>query len=113
MIENKALVWLVVIFTAAFGLILWPYVGAALWAVFIALVFEPLHLRIAQRLGGKRPTLAALFTLGVILLIVILPLVLLGTSIVQEAAVLYQKMKSGEIQVGQYFQKGVAAQDNR
>ena len=108
-LEHKALVWLLVIFSGAFALILWPFLGAVLWAVFIALVFEPLHLRIAARLGNKRPTLAALLTLTVVLLIVILPLVVLGTSIVQEAAALYQKMKSGDIQVGQYFQKMISA----
>jgi predicted PurR-regulated permease PerM len=109
MIENKALVWLLVILSAAFALILWPYAGAVLWAVFIALVFEPLHRRIERKLGSKRPSVPALLTLAIVVVIVIIPLVLLGTSVVQEAAVLYQKMKSGEIEVGQYFQKAVAA----
>ena len=109
MIENKALVWLLVILSAAFALILWPYAGAVLWAVFIALVFEPLHRRIERKLGSKRPSVPALLTLAIVVVIVIIPLVLLGTSVVQEAAVLYQKMKSGEVEVGQYFQKAVAA----
>jgi predicted PurR-regulated permease PerM len=49
--------------------------------------------------------MAALASLTVILLIVILPLALVTASITQEASVLVEKLRSGEIQVTQYFQR--------
>ena len=107
-LEHTSLLWLVVVVSAAFALILWPVIGAVLWAVFIAIVFAPVHERLLVRLN-RRPTLAALLTLTLIVVIVILPLALLGASVVQEASVVYQKARSGEIQVSQYFQNAYAA----
>ena len=104
-LEHKTLLWLLVGVTAAFALILWPFAGAILWAVFIAIVFAPLHHRMQHNLGRRRPTLAALLTLTLIVLIVLLPLGLLGASVVQEASALYAKVRAGEVQFGPLFQR--------
>ncbi len=40
-----------------FGWILWPFFGAILWAVVVAIVFMPLNDRIVAAMPG-RPTLA-------------------------------------------------------
>ncbi|AEG92014.1 AI-2E family transporter [Ramlibacter tataouinensis] len=103
-LEHKTLLWLVAVVTVAFVLILLPFVGAVLWAIFIAIVFAPVHRRV-QRQANRRPTLAALLTLLLILLIVILPLIMVGFSVVQEASVVVQKVRSGELQFGQYLQR--------
>jgi predicted PurR-regulated permease PerM len=97
-LEHKALVVLVALVSAAFLMVLAPFAGAVLWATFIAIVFAPLQRRMLE-LTGARPTLAALATLALIVLIVILPLTLLGASVVQEASLVYQKLRSGEIQL--------------
>jgi predicted PurR-regulated permease PerM len=102
-LEFKSLLVLVLAATVLFGLILWPFFGAVCWAVFIALVFWPMHQRFLHGSHGRRNT-AALASLTVILLIVILPLTLLVASITQEASVLVAKLRSGEIQIGTYFQ---------
>jgi predicted PurR-regulated permease PerM len=102
-LEHKTLLWLVVVFTVAFGWVLWPVAGAVLWALFLAIVFWPMHAH-CKRLV-HRPSLAALLTLLSIVVIVILPLTLVSVSVVQEASVLYQKTKSGELQPGQYLQQ--------
>ena len=44
-LEFKSLLFLVVAATALFVMILWPFFGAVCWAVFIAIVFWPLHQR--------------------------------------------------------------------
>jgi predicted PurR-regulated permease PerM len=75
-----------------------------LWAVFIAIVFAPLHRAVQARLP-RRQGMAALLTLALIVIIVILPMTLLGASVIQEAAAAYQKVKAGEVQPGQYFQR--------
>ena len=107
-LESKTLVWLVVVATVAFAVILFPFMGAVLWAMFIAIIFAPLQARVRAQVG-PRPTLAALLTLSLVVLIVILPLTLLGISVVQEISVAVQKLRSGEVQVGQYFQRALNA----
>lgn len=102
--EGRMLGLLVALLGAGFALILWPFLGAVLWAVFIAIVFEPLHARVREQVG-PRPTVAALLTLGLIVTIVILPLVLVGIAVVQEAAVAVQMVRSGELNFAAYLQQ--------
>ena len=107
-VESKALLFLVVAASALFALILWPFFGAVCWAVFIAIVFWPMHQHLLQG-SHHRPNMAALASLTVILLIVILPFTMLTASITQEASLVVEKMRSGEIQVSTYFQRAVQA----
>src|SRR5262245_23789900 len=103
-LEFKSLLLLVGAATLLFLLILWPFFGAICWAIFIAIVFWPLNQRLLQGSRGRR-NVAALASLVVILLIVILPLALVAASITQEAAALVEKMRSGEIQLPDYFRR--------
>jgi predicted PurR-regulated permease PerM len=107
-LELRSLGWLVAMLTAAFLFILWPFMGAVLWAVAIAIVFEPVHARVREQ-TGQRATLASLLTLALIVLIVILPLILVGSAVVQEAAAAVQKIRGGQVNFGQYLQMVVAA----
>jgi predicted PurR-regulated permease PerM len=52
-----------------------------------------------------RRTLSALLTLLIILTIVILPLILLGGLLLEEAVNIYQRVQSGEINFGEYFRR--------
>lgn len=103
-LEHKTLLWLVVGFSAAFLMVLWPLTGAVLWALFLAIVFWPMHQRVRRR-ASRRPSVAASLTLITIVLIVILPLALVSASVVEQASVVYQKIKSGEMQPGQSLQQ--------
>lgn len=107
-LEFRSLLALVLVATALFALILWPFFGAVCWAVFIAIVFWPLHQRFLRGSHNKR-NMAALASLTVVLLIVILPMSMLAASITQEASVLVEKMRSGEIQFSRYFQQALNA----
>lgn len=107
-LEFKALLVLVLVATALFVLILWPFFGAVCWAVFIAIVFWPLHQRFLRGSHG-RPNMAAAASLTVILLIVILPFAMVVAAITEEASVVVERMRSGEIQLSQYFARFVAA----
>lgn len=106
--EFKSLLFLVLAATALFLLILWPFFGAVCWAVFIAIVFWPMHQRFLHGSHGRR-NVAALASLTVILLIVILPLAMVTASITSEASVMIEKLRSGEIQLAQYFQTFINA----
>lgn len=107
-LEFKSLLFVVVVASALFALILWPFFGAVCWAVFIALVFWPMHQRFLRG-SHYRPNMAAAASLTVVLLIVILPMVMLVASITQEASLLVEKLRSGEIQLSAYFQRALAA----
>jgi predicted PurR-regulated permease PerM len=86
---NLPLALLLVAVTAAFGWILLPFFGAILWAAIIALLFAPLYRSMVMRLRG-RATLAALITLGIVVVMVILPMALIAASMASEAASLVQ-----------------------
>jgi len=102
--EDKAFLALLVAVSLAFAWILWPFSGAVLWAVILAILFAPPYRRLLKS-KRPRPTLAALATLGVILVVVILPLTLLTALLVQEGAAVYERILSGEFDIGRYFQQ--------
>ena len=107
-LEFKSLLVLVLVATLLFGVIIWPFFGAVCWAVFIAIVFAPLHRRFLK--GSHRsPNMAAAASLTVILIIVILPMTMLVASITEEASVLVEKLRSGEIQLAVYFRRFIDA----
>ncbi len=58
---------------------------------------------------AHRRTLAALATVLIVLLIVILPLALIGALLLQEAFGVYEKIQSGELDLGRYFQQVLGA----
>jgi predicted PurR-regulated permease PerM len=107
-LESKSLLVLVLAATLLFFLIIWPFFGAICWAVFISIVFWPLHQRFLHGAHGRRNT-AAFASLTLILLIVILPCALLVASITQEASVLVEQVRSGQIQVATFFQRALEA----
>lgn len=94
--EGRALGWLLVAVSVAFGWILLPYYGTVLWGGIIALLFRPVFKGLMRRLRGRR-TLAALLTLTLALVIVVLPAVLVAASLVREASLVYQRLQSGEL----------------
>ena len=95
-LEDATFVVLVVVITLAFGWLMTPYFGAILWGLVATIVFGPLYRWMAKRLGGRKG-LAAGLTLLLILALVILPAILMGISLVEEAAGLYAQVQSGKI----------------
>ena len=77
--------------------------GAVLWGVVLAIVFAPLY-RLLVRATVQRRSLAALCTVGIIVLMVILPLTLLGTSLAQEVSGVYARVQSGELDIVKFLQ---------
>ena len=102
--ENRALLVLLALVTLALGSILLPFYAAIMWGLILSLLFTPLHRWLLPRLG-HRPTLSALCTLSIVLLIVILPLILVMLLLAQEVAWLYQGLQSGDINPALYFRR--------
>lgn len=106
--NNRTFLFLLVAVSAGFCAILWPFIGAVFWAIALAILFYPLNRRLLQRMPGK-PNLATLTTLALCLLVVILPLVLIGASVVRESVTIYNRMSSGQLDFGMYVQQINAA----
>src|SRR5829696_1053973 len=91
-LERSFFLILLALLTVAFAAVLWPFYGAVFWGSVLALMFQPLYRKLLVRMRDRK-NLAALATLVVILLIVVLPLALVSISLVQEVTGLYAKVK--------------------
>lgn len=98
-VEDAGFAVLVIVITLAFAYLLAPYFGAVLWGVVAAIMFQPLTARLAERLNGRRNLATSIVLVGLIAVFVV-PTILLGISLVQEATTLYGKISSGQIDVG-------------
>ncbi len=103
-LEDKVFLFLVVAVSLAFAWILRPFYAAVLWATIIAIMFVPLYRRLLTSMR-QRPTLAAFATVIIILVMVILPLTMLIALLLQEGFSVYDRIQSGEIDFGRYFQQ--------
>ncbi len=107
-LEDRTFLLLLFLVTLAFLAILWPYYEAVFWGVALAILFAPLHRRLLARMPRHR-NLAALATLMLCLVLVILPLTLLSVSLVQEATLVYERIRSGRLDFGDYLQQVISA----
>lgn len=86
--------------TLAFFGLLSDFLQPLFWAAALAIIFLPLQERFATAMRGRR-ALAALATILVIILAVILPLMLVGFAVIREAADLIEQVQAGELDIGQ------------
>lgn len=107
-LQDRTFLLMLILVSIAFLAILWPYYEAVFWGVALAIMFAPLHRRLLARMPRRR-NLAALSTLVLCLVLVILPMTLLSISLVQEATHVYERMRSGQLNFGDYFQQVMAA----
>lgn len=107
-LQNKAFLLLLTLVTIAFGAILWEFHGAVFWGVILAILFAPLHRKLLRRMP-RRKNLAALCTLSLCLVVVILPMSAITVSLIQEATVIYERVRSGQLNFGLYLQQVIAA----
>lgn len=82
-------------------LILIPFASSILWAIVLVIIFQPLYRRLLQWLGGKSGLTALLLTITVIAAVMV-PAILCGWVLTQEAASFYQAAER------LYQQQGVA-----
>ena len=105
--ETRTLLLLLISVSLALGWILLPFYGTIMWGVIIAVLFAPLNRRLREWLSGRR-TPAALLTLLMVLVIVIIPFALMAASLAREAAAVFAQLQSGELNPGLYF-RGIFA----
>lgn len=94
---------LIMLVTATFfGLIL-DYLLAVFWAVVIAILFYGTYQKVLTKVKGKK-NLASALTLTMILLLVVIPILLVSTAIVNEGIEVYGKVQSGELNIKEIVQ---------
>ncbi|MHA3735919.1 AI-2E family transporter [Pseudomonas sp. Eth.TT006] len=101
-LQFKSLTVLLVLVTVAFIWILLPFYGAVFWAVILGILFAPMQRRLQQKFGWRR-NLTSLCTLGICLVIAILPVIILSVLLVQEGAAVYTRIESGQLDIGAYL----------
>lgn len=102
--EDIGFAVLVVLISLAGAFLLAPYFGAVLWGVVAAIMFQPLTARLAAKIGNRRNVAASIVLFGLVALFVV-PTIMLGISLVNEATVLYQKITTGQIDFGRIFRQ--------
>ena len=100
--ENRALLPMLVAVSAALVVVLLPFYASIMWGVILALLFTPLYRWILVKVG-RHPTTAALCTMVVVILIVVLPATLVMVALAQEASGIYVRLQSGDLNPALYF----------
>lgn len=100
-LEQRAFLITLTLVTILFLFLLKPFFAPILWACIIAILFHPVKLWLESKLG-KRPNLTAMISLIICIFLVIIPVLLILTSFLQQGIALYQRISVGEIQPAQF-----------
>jgi len=86
--------------TLALAWVLSPFSGAVLWSIVFAIVFAPLHQRIQRVMS---PSHAALATILIVLVAVIVPLSFITASLLSELTAVVKRLQSGEYDLARHI----------
>ncbi len=95
-LEKRFFLLMLIVVSLAFGWVLEPLWGAIFWACTLSVIFYPLQQWLLTRVSPKRGRMA-LLTLLCSVLVVVLPLLAIGASFVQEGISFYGRLQSGEV----------------
>jgi len=101
-IEDGVFLGFVLLVSVAFAMVIEPFFAAILWGVIAAILFGPVNQNLLRQMPGRRNSAAGL-TLLLIIAVVILPAIVLGVALVQEATLFYGKVQSGQINIPAMF----------
>lgn len=95
-LEDRFFLGFIAVATAAMAWIAMPFFGAILWALVAAIVFKPVHRRLAGMMP-RRHTTPALITLILLIAIVIIPAVMLGSLLIDQAISIYNSIETRQL----------------
>jgi len=101
-LEQSAFLIMLALVTGVFFWLLRPFFAPLLWACIIAVLFHPLQVWLEKR-WGKRPNTIALTTLLACMVLVVMPVLLLLASFLQQGLAVYEQIQAGELQPGKYI----------
>lgn len=103
-IERTGLVLLLAIVTIGLLLVVSTFLNALLWALLAAIMFHSLNQRLLERWPGKH-TRAATLTLLIITFAVIIPALLIGAMVAEQASGVFEQIRTGQINFARYFEQ--------
>lgn len=95
-LEKRTFLVLLATITLLFAVVLRPFWSAIFWAVVVTVLFAPVQARVQARMGERR-TGAALLTLLIGSVIVIIPVLALLSAFIAEGVNFYARVESREI----------------
>lgn len=107
-IERGGFLLFIALVSVALLLVIWPFAAPLLWATLAAIMFQPLYQRMLSWRKG-RDTQAALLSLLIIIILVIIPCVIIGSKIVEEAADVFDAFRQGRIDPADWLDNIIAA----
>ena len=97
----------VLLVTVSFFLLIKDFLLACFWAIILAVVFDPVYQRFRQYFKNSE-ILPLFFTMMMIILVFVIPLLTIALLITEESTNYYLKIASGEINPQVYFQETLA-----
>lgn len=94
--ESGGFLVFLLLVTIILALVVWPFISALLWSMLAAIMFQPLYQRILAR-WPTHPSRAALGTLAIIIIAVVVPAILIGSAVLRQSIELYSSMSEGEL----------------
>lgn len=101
-LEQSTFLILLALVTVVFLFLLRPFFAPLLWACIIAVLFHPVQVWLTRR-WGNRPNTTALVTLLACVVLVVLPVLFLLTSFLQQGLALFEQIQSGQVQPGRFI----------
>jgi len=96
-LQTSLFIFLLVVATALFGWLISGYILPVFWAVVLAILFHPVHMRI-YAYTKERAATSALLTMLFILVVVLVPIYILGALVASEAISLYVGLSQGDVE---------------
>jgi predicted PurR-regulated permease PerM len=103
-LEQSTFLITLIFVSVVFGFLLMPFWAPLLWASIIAVLFHPVQVWLERR-WGDRPSITALATLLACVVLVVIPVLLLFASFLQQALAVYEQIEAGQLQPGKYIEQ--------
>ncbi len=101
-LERGGFLLFLALVSAALLVVVWPFASPMLWAALAAIMFQPLFQWLRERMP-RFPGRAALATLAIITVAVLIPGFLIGSIVVEQAVDVYFAFREGRIDVAGWF----------
>ncbi len=102
-VEYKSFLGLLVLVSIGFFVLMYPFFGIIFWSIVIAIIFSPMN-NYFKKITNS-PNLAAIITLIITIVIVVLPFLFMANEFLNQGLALYKGVTSGKIDINAYFDK--------
>lgn len=81
---------------------IWPFIGAVLWSVVVAIMFAPLNTLVLAAFPQRR-NLAAAITLLAVMAVAVIPTIAVTMFLLDQAGAIYLAIRAGDIDIARLF----------